>query len=59
MRPGVSLGDLGWCPGVSSGVLGLSDRLIYFSTSYSFHRNLLCFLSNQHKICNLLALTNK
>ena len=26
MRPGVSLSDLGWCPGVSWGGLGLSNR---------------------------------
>ena len=48
MRPGVSLSDLGWCPGVSWGVLGLSNRPIQLSTSYSFHKNLLYFLSNQH-----------
>ena len=48
MRPGVSLGVLGWCPGVSGGVLGLSDRPIELSTSYIFHKNLLYFLSNRH-----------
>ena len=47
MRPGVSLGVMWWCPGVSWGVLGLSDRpiqLIQLSTNYSFHNNLLYFL---------------
>ena len=49
MRPVVSLSDLGWCPGVSLGVLGLSNRPSQLSTSYSFHKkNLLYFLSNQH-----------
>ena len=48
MRPGVSLGDLGWCPGVSWGVLGLSDQPIQLSTSYSFHKTVLYFLSNKH-----------
>ena len=47
MRPGVSWCDLG-CPGVFWGVLGLSDRPTRLSTSYSFHKNLLYFLSNQH-----------
>ena len=48
MRPGVSLSDLGWCPEVSLSVLGLSNRPFQLSTSYSFYKNLLYFLSNQH-----------
>ena len=48
MRPRVSLSGPGWCPGVSCGILGLSNWPIRLSTSYSFHKNLLYFLSNRH-----------
>ena len=48
MRLGVSWVTWGGVLGYPGGVLGLSDRLIQVSTSYSFHKNLLYFLSNQH-----------
>ena len=43
------------CLGVTWGVLGdlgESDRPTQLSTSYSFHKNLLYFLSNQHLQCS-------
>ena len=43
MRIGVTMGVL-----CILGVLGYSVQPTHLSTSYSFHKNLLYFLSNQH-----------
>ena len=48
MRPGVFLGDLGCCPGVSGGVLGNQTDLFNLVQFIAFTKNLLYFLSNQH-----------